>query len=84
MQMGSPYGIDPISGMPFSDKSKMVAGLLQLFAGAFGVGRFYTGHILYGVIQLCTLGGCGVWALIDIIMIITGKYTDAQGRPLQK
>ena len=31
-----------------------------------------------------TLGGCGIWAFIDIIMIVTGKYTDAQGRPLVK
>ena len=37
--------------------------------------------LLCGIV--CTLGGCGVWQLIDIIMIVTGKYTDAQGRPLQ-
>jgi TM2 domain-containing membrane protein YozV len=62
----------------------MITLLLALFAGSFGAHRFYSGHILFGVIQLFTLGGCGVWQLIDIIMIVTGKYTDAQGRPLVK
>ncbi len=51
---------------------------------AAGVFRFYTGHIGIGVIQLVTLGGCGIWALIDFIMIITGSYTDVNGLPLKK
>ena len=80
----APYGIDPITGLPFSDKSKMVAGLLQIFFGYFGVGRFYTGHIGLGVAQLL-LGWltCGIWPLIDGIMMLMGKVTDAQGRPLR-
>ena len=84
----APYGIDPITGMPFSDKSKMVAGLLQIFLGSFGVGRFYTGHIGIGVAQLVitvvscgTLGWC--WPLIDGIMMMMGKVPDQQGRPLR-
>src|SRR5215813_10008993 len=48
----APYGIDPITGMPFSDKSKMVAGLLQIFLGSFGVGRFYTGHMGLAIAQI--------------------------------
>jgi hypothetical protein len=57
--------------------------LLCFFLGAFGVHRFYTGHTTIGVIQLLTLGGCGVWALIDLIMIITGNYVDADGFPIK-
>ena len=80
----APYGVDPITGMPFSDKSKMIAGLLQIFLGSFGVGRFYTGHIGLGVAQLL-LGWmtCGVWPLIDGILMLMGKVPDAQGRPLR-
>jgi hypothetical protein len=80
----APYGVDPITGMPFSDKSKIVAGLLQIFLGYFGVGRFYTGHIGLGVAQLL-LGWltCGIWPLVDGIMMLMGKVTDAQGRPLR-
>ncbi|KRV47584.1 hypothetical protein AQ490_06740 [Wenjunlia vitaminophila] len=79
----APYGYDPY-GRPYSDKSKTTAGLLQIFLGCFGVGRFYTGHTGMAVAQLLTCGGLGIWALIDGIIILTsGTVTDAQGRPLR-
>lgn len=86
MMAGAPYGIDPLTGLPFSDKQKTVAGLLQLlcFIGIGGVGRLYTGHIGMGIAQLL-LGPltCGIWPLVDAILMFTGKVTDAQGRPLR-
>jgi TM2 domain-containing membrane protein YozV len=86
-QANAPYGIDPVTGMPYSDKSKMVAGLLQIFLGSFGVGRFYLGYTGIGILQLCavwlTCGLAGLWPLIDGIMMLTGKVPDAQGRPLR-
>lgn len=87
MVQNAPYGIEPVSGLPYSDKSKMVAGLLNiglLCVGIGGVGRFYTGHIGLGVAQLL-LGWltCGIWPLIDGIMMLMGKVPDAQGRPLR-
>lgn len=69
---------------PGEGKAFMTTLLLCLFAGTIGVHRFYTGHTLFGIIQLFTFGGCGIWTMIDLFMIITGKYTDAQGRPLVK
>lgn len=73
------YGyIDPEMG----DKDWMSTLLLCWFLGAFGVHRFYTGHTGIGVIQLLTLGGCGIWTLIDLITIITGSFRDATGRKL--
>ena len=57
--------------------------LLCWFLGVLGVHRFYTGHTTIGIIQLLTLGGCGVWALIDFIMIIVGNYKDASGKPIK-
>jgi TM2 domain-containing membrane protein YozV len=65
-------------------KSWMVALLLSFFLGALGVDRFYLGYTGLGVLKLITLGGCGIWALIDFIMIAVGKMTDAEGRPLEK
>ena len=53
--------------------------LLSFFLGAFGVDRFYTGYIGLGILKLITVGGCGVWALIDFILIVCGKFKDANG-----
>jgi TM2 domain-containing membrane protein YozV len=58
--------------------------LLCIFLGILGVHRFYTGHIVIGLIQLFTFGGCGIWWLIDLIMIATGSFTDSNGLPLVK
>lgn len=79
----APYGYDPVSGLPLSDKSKVAAGVLQLFLGQFGIGRFYMGDTGIAVAQLLTCGGCGIWSLIDGIMILINGGTDAQGRKLR-
>ena len=57
----------------------LICLLLCWFLGVFGVHRFYTGHIGIGVVQFITLGGCGIWTLIDFIIIVTGNFKDAQG-----
>ncbi|GAA2100016.1 TM2 domain-containing protein [Actinomadura alba] len=80
------YGVDPY-GMPLSDKSKTVAGLLQILLGGFGAGRFYTGHNGMAIGQIAatwlTCGLGGIWPLIDGIMILVNGGTDAQGRKLR-
>ena len=66
-----------------SDKSNVVALLLCFFIGILGVHRFYVGKIGTGVLQLVTFGGLGIWALIDMIMIILQKFTDGEGNTLR-
>ncbi|MFF6782078.1 NINE protein [Streptomyces sp. NPDC012510] len=79
----APYGYDPY-GRPYSDKSKIVAGILSLFLGAFGVGRFYIGHVGLGIAQLLTCGGLGIWSLVDgIILLTSSNTTDSNGRVLR-
>lgn len=84
---GSGYAVD-VYGHPLSDKSKLVAGLLQIFLGSLGIGRFYLGYTTIGILQIvvtvCTFGLGAVWPLIDGIMIIIGKVPDAQGRTLRE
>ncbi|HTU21976.1 MAG TPA: TM2 domain-containing protein [Gemmataceae bacterium] len=70
--------------MAEEQKSWMVALLLSWFLGIFGVDRFYLGYTGLGIAKLLTGGGCGIWALIDFIMILLNKIPDANGQPLAK
>lgn len=63
-----------------SGKSQVIALVLAALVGVLGVHRFYLGYIGIGVAQLLTFGGCGVWALIDLIRIITGDLKPKNGR----
>lgn len=62
----------------------LVAVLLSVFLGTLGIDRFYLGYPVLGILKLITAGGCGVWWLIDLILIATGVVTDANGRPLER
>jgi len=65
-------------------KEWLTALLLCIFVGYLGIHRFYTGHTTIGIIQLLTLGGCGIWTLIDLILIASGSFKDAKGNLLVK
>ncbi|MFM7525493.1 MAG: TM2 domain-containing protein, partial [Actinomycetota bacterium] len=71
----------PASSIPggFSKRTWMVALLLSFFLGTLGVDRFYLGQTGLGIAKLLTIGGCGIWALIDFILIAMKKLKDAQG-----
>lgn len=64
---------------PGEGKSQMIALILCIFVGVLGIHRFYLGYTMEGVLMLLTGGGCGVWALIDLIRIITGDLKPVDG-----
>lgn len=90
MDPSAPFGRHPLTGEPFSDKSKVIAGLLQLLGlfGLVGIGRMYLGQVGLGVAQLivglvtCGLGAI-IWGIIDAVLIFTDKVRDPAGRPLR-
>jgi hypothetical protein len=98
-QYGHPYGNQNPYGAPYgypqgqqygylSDKSKIMAGLLGIFLGGFGVHRFYLGFTGIGIAQIfVTLFTCGLggwWGLIEGILILSGSMDrDADGRKLR-
>lgn len=67
----------------FSDKEYIIALLFSIFLGYLGIDRFYMGQVGMGIGKLLTAGGCGVWYLIDIILIATRSSNDSAGRPLK-
>lgn len=64
-----------VTGGAKSDKSYAITVLLCFV----GLHRFYVGKIGTGILQLCTLGGFGVWLLVDLIQIMMQKFQDADG-----
>ncbi|WP_182523746.1 TM2 domain-containing protein [Nocardioides dongkuii] len=83
---GAPYGVHPTTGIPYSEKSKLVAGLLQILL-PLGIGRFYLGDSGMGVAQLLvtifTCGVGGLWPFIDGIIILATDSKDSQGLMLR-
>ena len=65
-----------------SPKSRLITLLLCIFVGGLGIHRFYVGKIGTGILQILTVGGLGIWALIDLIMIVVGAFKDKDGRKL--
>jgi TM2 domain-containing membrane protein YozV len=70
--------------MAAQQRDWLVALLLSIFLGGLGVDRFYLGYTGLGIAKLLTLGGCGVWGIVDIILIATGKLKDADGQELKR
>jgi len=69
--------------MEKSEKGFVPTLLLCFFLGAFGVHRFYAGKVGTGILMLLTLGGLGIWSIIDFVMILTGSFLDVNGKKLK-
>ena len=66
-----------------SERSWVAALLLCIFFGVFGAHRFYVGKIGTAILMLVTLGGLGIWTLVDLIIIICQDFKDKEGKVLK-
>ena len=66
-----------------SERNWLAALLLCIFFGVFGAHRFYVGKIGTAILMLITLGGCGIWTVVDLIIIICQDFKDKDGKVLK-
>ena len=71
------------TGSGISEKGFVPTLLLAILLGGLGVHRFYVGKVGTGILMLLTFGGCGIWALIDVVMIAVGNFKDSDGMPIK-
>lgn len=87
VDQSAPFGRDPMTGEPYSDKTKTTAGLLGIFLGGFGAGRFYLDQPGVAIAQIAvtwlTCGIGAIWPFIDGILMLTGSVRDKYNRPLR-
>jgi TM2 domain-containing membrane protein YozV len=79
---GAMQGIRPPAQFSITQERILPVFLLCFFLGVLGVHRFYVGKVGTGIVQLLTFGGAGLWALVDLIVIICGAFTDEHGNKI--
>lgn len=74
----------PVPGQGIAGGSSWwVTFLLLFFCGGLGLHRFYTGHVLLGVIYLLTCGLFGIGTLVDLLLVVSGQFKTSGGEPLR-
>ena len=67
-----------------SERLLLPAFLLCIFFGYLGAHRFYAGKIGTGILMLLTVGGFGIWVVVDLILLLSGSFTDMEGKRLKR
>lgn len=70
--------------MQYSSKSRIILTILSFFLGWLGIDRFYGGRVGLGIAKLLTIGGLGIWALVDFILAVCGSQKDGEGKLIRE
>jgi TM2 domain-containing membrane protein YozV len=79
LKCGAKLGLKTLDSN-ISEKSRLATALLAWFLGQFGAHRFYLGKIGTAILMLFTMGGLGIWSIIDFIYAVTGSMKDKEGK----
>jgi hypothetical protein len=80
---GSWFNVSEIPGV-FSERDWLTTLIISFLVGWFGIDRFYLGYTGLGILKLITFGGCGVWYIVDLILIAMGNLDDSEHQPLRR
>ena len=84
---GAKLVVKTVAAEGISAKSRLITTLLCILPawlfGVAGIHRFYLGKIGTGILMLLTLGGLGIWTLIDFIYAVSGNMKDKEGKLIQ-
>ncbi len=80
---GSAFNASEIPGV-FSERDWLTTLIISFLVGWFGIDRFYLGYTGLGILKLITFGGCGVWYIVDLILIAMGNLDDSEHQPLRR
>ena len=80
---GSWFNVSEIPGV-FSERDWLTTLIISFLVGWFGIDRFYLGYTGLGILKLITFGGCGVWYIVDLVLIAMGNLDDSEHQPLRR
>lgn len=75
-------GARPASSFVDEHRTWLIVLLLCVFVGPLGLHRFYVGKTGTGILMLLSAGGLGIWVIVDLILIVMGRFTDGDGKPI--
>lgn len=76
--------IDSSEKEDVSNKKWSVVLILCILLGLIGFHRFYVGKGGTAILMLLTLGGFGIWTLVDLVIISLSEFTDEDGRKIKR